>query len=291
MGFVRTVVSFGILCAAAVGCSHPDAGYRPETLRIGVMPNAAPEVLRRQHGPLVAYLQRETGLEAELVIPKDGDELLEMFRNRRVDMAYLGGYPYLIARERDQAVPLVTRDADLYYTSLIIVPANSAARRFEDLRGARFGFVRSPSTAGYFMPRYFLSEKGMETERFFGEIMYSDVYDTTAMRLRKGQIDAGVVSREAFERLLAAGQITKRDGRVVWETPPFADSVWAVQRDLAPSVQAEIQDRMLALAPDEPESRAVLEAAGATYFLLANDADYNALRQSVAADRTRPAEG
>jgi ABC-type phosphate/phosphonate transport system substrate-binding protein len=131
----------------------------------------------------------------------------------------------------------------------------------------------------------------MVPERFFGEIVYSDRYDATARRLRNGQIDAGVVSREAFERLLAAGQITKRDGRVVWETPQFADSVWAVQRDLAPSVRAEIQDRLLALAPDEPESRAVLEAAGATYFLPANDADYTVLRRSVAADRTRPAEG
>jgi phosphonate transport system substrate-binding protein len=240
---------------------------------------------------LVAYLQRETGLNAELVTPTDNDELLAMFHDRRLDLAYLGGYPYLVAHARDRAVPLATRDADLHYTSLIVVPATSPARRLEDLRGKRIGFVRSPSTAGYFMPRYLLSEQGMAPEQAFREIVYSDSYDESATWLRTGRIDAGVLSREAFGRMMASRQITARDGRVVWETPPFADNVWAVQRDLAPSIQATILDRLLALGPDNPESRDILEAAGATYFLPANDGDFSMLRRSVETQRTPTGDG
>ncbi|MFZ5862969.1 MAG: phosphate/phosphite/phosphonate ABC transporter substrate-binding protein [Nitrospirota bacterium] len=288
-GFARATAALGMACAVCVGCAQQDPDYRPRILRIGVTPNAPPESLTRQHGPLATYLQRETALKTELVIPKDGDELLAMFHDRRVDMAYLGGYPYLLAHERDRAVPLAMRDADFRSTSLLIVRAESPVRRLEHLRGKRVGLLGATSAAGNLMPRYFLSERGMPPEHFFREIAYADSYDTTARWIRDGRIDAGFVSREAFARLLVEGTLTERDGRVVWETPAYADSVWAVQPRLAPTVQADIQNYLLTLASDDPESRAILEAAGATHFLPAADSDYDAIRRSMDALRTAAA--
>lgn len=284
---VVAFAAFGIACVMLVGCRHPEAGYRPQTLRIGVAPNAPREFLLKQHGPLANYLQQETGITTELTILEDSDELLAMFHDRRLDMAYLGGYEYVLAHDRDQAVPLAIRDADLRYTSLIIVRADSPARRPEDLRGKRFAFLGQLSTSGHLMPREFLNERGIEPEQFFGETLYSGVPDATALWVRDGRVDAGIISREAFARLLATRQITERDVRVLWETPAYADYVWTVQGDLDPRLQAQIQDRLLALASDEPAPLAILEAAGATHFLPAADADYTALRRSVDALNAR----
>ncbi len=277
---VVAFAALGIACVA-VGCRHQEAGYRPQTLRIGVAPNAPRAFLLKQHGPLARYLQQETGIPTELTISDDSDELLAMFHNRRLDMAYLGGYDYVVAHDRDQAVPLAIRDADLRYTSLVIVRADSPARRPEDLRAKRFAFLGRLSTSGHLMPRAFLNERGIAPERFFGETLYSGAHDTTALWVRDGRVDAGVISREAFARLLATRWITERNVRVLWETPAYADSVWTVQRDLDPRLQADIQDRLLALASDDPASLGILEAAGATHFLPAADADYTALRRTI----------
>jgi phosphonate transport system substrate-binding protein len=286
MGFACTVVALGILCSAAGGCSNRDDEYRPQTLRIGVTPTAPREFLQRQHGPLAAYLQRATGIKTELIIPADSDELVAMFHDHRVDMAYFTGSLYVVAHERDQAIPLALRDADLRSTSLVLVPASSPAYRLEDLRGKRLGLLGPASTSGNVMPRYFFNERGLESEQFFGKLIYTDSYENTALWVRTGRIDAGVVSREAFARLLTQGQITERDTRVLWETPAFADHVWAVPRNLAPIVREDIRDHLLALASDEPESLAILEATGATHFLPASDTDFAALRRSIAALRT-----
>jgi phosphonate transport system substrate-binding protein len=276
------LAALAIACGLVVGCPHQQTGYRPQTLRIGVAPNAPQEFLLKQHGPLARYLQQETGITTELTITEDSDELLAMFHDRRLDMAYLGGYEYVLAHDRDQAVPLAIRDADLRYTSLIIVRADSAARRPEDLRGKRFAFLGQLSTSGHLMPREFLNERGIEPEQFFSETLYSGVHDdAAALWVRDGRVDAGIISREAFARLLATRQITERDVRVLWETPAYADYVWTVQGDLDPRLQAQIQDRLLALASDDPAPLAILEAAGATHFLPAADADYTALRRSV----------
>lgn len=286
----RTIAAAVVLCLAlgvfATGCPRQSETAQPRTLRVGVLPTDAPEVLREQHGPLLASIQRATDIPTELVIPADDDDLVRMFHERSIEAAYFGGYTYVLARERDGAVPLVIRDVDLRFTSVFLVRPDNPAERLEDLKGARFSFGAPRSTSGHLMPRSFLSDRGIVPEQFFAETRYADGHDATAYWVRDGTVDVGVADAAVIRTMLRDRRLAQRDLKILWETPVYPDSVWAVQRNLAPRLALKIQDALMDLSRDDPEQRRILAAAGARSFLPALDAEFEDLRRVVSTFKT-----
>lgn len=277
--FLALCVVFGSFVA---GCSHQNAAPQPQTLRVGVLPTDAPEALRARHGPLLESIQDTIGVPTELVIPKDYDEILQMFHDRRIDMAYFGGYSYVLAHDRDGAVPLVMRDVDRRFTSVFLVRSENHAARLEDLKGARLSFGARLSTSGHLMPRVFLRQRGMVPEVFFRETLYSGGHDTTAYWVRDGRVDVGVASADIVRKMFRDGRLSQGAVRILWETPTYPDYVWAIHPDFSPRLASQIQDCLLALFRDEAKDRHVLEAADAGSFLPALDSDFDRLRPAMA---------
>jgi phosphonate transport system substrate-binding protein len=255
---------------------------RPGVLRIGVLPDSAPDILKAKYKPLVDYLQGETGIPSKLIIPADYEELLTMFHNQAIDLAFFGGYTYVIAHERDHAVPLAMRDVDLQLTSQFLVRADNPATSLEDLKGKRFAFGSDLSTSGHLMPRYFLRERGIVPEKFFSETLYSGAHDRTAYWVRDGKIDAGVANSKIIRNMFADGKLDEHDIRILWETPPYSDYVWAIQINIDPVLRQQILDSLLSLSIDNPKQRLMLEAMNVQRkFLPALDKDFTVTREAI----------
>ena len=145
------------LCIAVAACNtQPPSGDTIEILRIGVMPDQNHSVLAERHQLLTQYLESEMGLECQLVIPDSYADLQRAFENDEVDLAWFGGYTFVRASQSHGAVPLVSRDRDLRFTSCFLVRTDSPAGDIHDLRGKRIAFGSLQSTSGHLMPRHFL---------------------------------------------------------------------------------------------------------------------------------------
>jgi phosphonate transport system substrate-binding protein len=248
---------------------------------VGVAPTDPPEALRKRHAPVLGTIQDATGVPTDLVIPANDDELVRMFHDRTIDMAYLGGYSYLLVRDRDGAEPLVMRDADLRSTSVFLIRSDTHAARLEDLKGARIGFGERRSPSGHLMPRIFLERRGIAPEEFFSQTFYSGGHDTTAHWVRDRKVDVGTASGDIVRKMFRDGRLDPTAVRILWETPDYPEYVWAVQHDLSPGLVSQIQDRLLALSRDEPAYARILDAAGAESFLPALDTDFQVLRRET----------
>lgn len=270
-----------VISILATGCRQQGATAQPRTLRVGVLPTDSPEALRSRHGPVLDHIQQVTGIPTELVIPADDDDLVRLFHERSIEMAYFGSYTYVLAHERDGAAPLVMRDVDLRVTSVFLVRPDSRAEHLEDLQGARFSFGARRSTSGHLMPRSFLTSRGIDPEQFFEETRYSGSHETTAYWVRDGTVDAGVADAAIIRTMLRDRRLAERDVRILWETPVYPDYVWAVQRNLSPRLVLQIQDGLLELSRDDLKQRQILEAAGAGSFLPALDEAFDDLRRVV----------
>lgn len=258
------------------------SGPALSVINVGVLPDESPEQLRARFDPLLKYLSAETGLEFRLLDIPDYDDLVEQFVEKRVHLAYFGGYTFVRTSMLCTTVPLVMREIDTRFTSYFLAPGDSTARRLEDFRDKVFSFGNRLSTSGHLMPRHFMMHsRDIVPEEFFAEVRFSGAHDRTAYMVRDGKADLGVANAEIVQTMLKDGRLSDGDLRIIWETPPYANYVWAVRESVPQEMQTRIRDAFLALDVNDAADRSILQGLGARVFLPAGLEDFAALQQLV----------
>ncbi len=273
-----------ILCIVAAGIYviiQPKFRHEatPSVLRVGVLPDESVEALHQRYDPLLDHLSAETGLDFKLVPPSDYDELVRLFRDHKVDLAYFGGLTFVQAHLFYHAEPLVMRDVDTRFTSWFLVRDSDPAHGLADFKGKVFTFGSRLSTSGHLMPRHFLqTEKQLIPEEYFTEVRYSGAHDKTAYQVRDGAVDLGAVNSEIVKTMLRDGRLKEKEVRVLWETPPYPDYVWAVHDRFNEGLKTQLRDAFLRLDADDAVHGKILAGMGAGGFLPAGASDFLPLK-------------
>jgi phosphonate transport system substrate-binding protein len=273
----------------------PSAGFAGEvqgTLTLGLLPDENPRQLELRYLPLIEAIKGKTGLDVKMILPSSYLDLVELFGAGKVDVAYFGGYTFILANERYGAVPLVMRDIDTHFVSHVLVHKdNSAVQELSDLRGARFSFGSRQSTSGHIMPRFHLSTQGIIPEEFFSEIRFSGAHDETVQRVADGTVDAGVANGQIVQRMLENSVNDALPVRVIWQSPAYVNYVRAVQSAMSEETQRAIKEVFLSLSRGNKDHRRFLDAIGAAYFLPTKSSDFDNLRRAIEAVRGKAASG
>jgi len=260
--------------------SMPYGETTPSIVRVGVLPDMREEKLRQRYEPLLDYLAEETSLDFKLVLPSDYTELVRLFGEHQIDLAYFGGFTYLQAHIMDQAEPLVMRDVDTRFTSLFLVSQDNKAHDLAEFKGKVFSFGSRLSTSGHLMPRHFmLTEQQIIPEEFFSEVRYSGAHDKTAYLVRDGEVDLGVSNSEIIMNMFRDGRLEENDLRVLSETPPYPDYVWVVHHYLNEDIKTRLRDAFLGLDMGDAAHSRILAGLGAKSFLPARFREFLPLKR------------
>ena len=252
----------------------------PAVLRVGVLPDRNVDILRQRYAPLLDYLSAETGLENKLVLPENYAALIRLFRDKKVDLAFFGGFTFAKVQAFYGARPLVMRDIDTRFTSWFLVKGENSALELADLKDKTFSFGSKLSTSGHLMPRYFMQvEKQIVPEQFFSEIHYSGAHDRTAYLVRDGKVDVGVANAEIIFAMIKDGRLKQGEIRSLWQTPPYPDYVWAVHDNLDEDVMRSLRNAFLKLDKNNKNHSKVLSRLGARFFLPAAAGDFMRLKR------------
>ena len=174
--------------AAALAALLAATGAQAETtLRVGfcartVSAAAAPFAIAAKMGWFT-----QAGFRVELVPFPGSTDCVKSVATRDVDYALPSIEPLAIIRP--QGVK-----AKNYYTAYqgnvygIAVPADSAVKRFEDLKGKRVGVI-SMSSAGVIIARALAANHGMDPDRDISIVVAGEAAQTAAL-LRSGEVDA-----------------------------------------------------------------------------------------------------
>ncbi|QEF98261.1 Phosphate-import protein PhnD precursor [Stieleria maiorica] len=253
----------------------------PQSLHIGVLPDESQSMLEKRYLPLVAYLERSTGVACQLVLHDSYEQLQTAFENGDLDLAWLGGYTFVKLDRSHQAFPLVSRDRDMRFTSYYLTRADETATQWQEFRGKRFAFGSRLSTSGHLMPRFFMLEAGIQPESFFSAVIYTGAHDATAKVVRDGVVDLGVANGPIIESMFASGRIRKNEIRILQETPPYVDYVWACQSSLPAPLRTQLRDAFLNLSEADPQHAEILDSLLAEYFIPVHRDDFDALQTIV----------
>ncbi|HEX3033043.1 MAG TPA: phosphate/phosphite/phosphonate ABC transporter substrate-binding protein [Bacillota bacterium] len=249
------------LMAGAYGCSsksstatnavNQETTVAPKILRVGLVPNQAPDELKAKYEPLKKYLQNKLGMEIEFFVANNYAGVVEAIANDKLDMAYFGGLTYVQAKKRAAIHPIVTDiDAETKttkYYSLIITPADSPIRQLADLKGKSFAFGDISSTSGSLYPRYMLDKAGLKVPDDFANVIYTGKHDATALAVANGKVDAGGLEGRILNKLIKDGKIDQSKIRILAKSGDIEGYPWVVTDKLDKALEAKITDAFLTM--------------------------------------------
>ncbi|WP_162924589.1 phosphate/phosphite/phosphonate ABC transporter substrate-binding protein [Rubrobacter indicoceani] len=244
------------------GCGGGASGE--DVLRIGLIPNQAPDEVEAEYQPLGDYMSEELDREVELFVPTGYPAVVEAMANDEIDLALFGGLTYVQARERAEVSPLVTdinpRIGNTTYRSVIVVPSDSDIGSVNELEGADFAFGSVSSTSGSLYPSIMLNEAGIDYRTDLGEFTYTGGHDATAAAVASGNVDAGGLEYRILLDLEEEGTIEPGSVRVIERSDPVEGYPWVVRDALPEETRDEIADAFLNI--DDEELLSLLNSDG-----------------------------
>jgi len=114
-------------------------------------------------------------------------------------------------------------------------------------------------------------------ESHFSKVRYAGSHDATAYQVRDGEADLGAINSEVYEAMQQSGRLKRDDLRIIWETPPYPDYVWAVQDSIPEGVVIKLRDAFLNLEQGNEDHLRILSLLSAETFLPSRAEDFVAL--------------
>lgn len=254
---VRTLASIAacltsVATLAACGSSADSSGdggsSEPETLVFASIPSENATSLEQQFAHVIAVIEEETGKEVEVQNATDYAAVIEGMRAGKIQIAGLGPFSYVTARDSGVNLEPVgavvdSEDEEPGYRSYAVVPAGSDITDLAGFKGKTVCFVDPTSTSGYLYPSAGLLEAGVDPQSGVTPVMAGG-HDASAIAVASGQCEAGFAFDSMIDSVLVkSGQLQEGQLKKVWESEIIPGSPVAISTDtLSEETQEKIKD-------------------------------------------------
>ena len=279
----RTILASGLKALlAALLLATAALAQAQQVFRVTAIPDESPTELARKAAPLVKYLEARLGVKVEFTPVTDYAAAVEALVNRKVDLAWFGGFTFVQANVRSggRIIPIVQRAEDEKFRSVFIA-TDPAIRALADLKGKDVSFGSQSSTSGHLMPRSALLQAGLDPDKDFRRVAYSGAHDATVAAVAAGKVQAGALNISVWEKLVAEKKVDTDKVRVFYTTPPFFDYNWSVHADMPAAQRDKLAAALLALSKDTPEGKEILELQRATKFIPTQASNYQGIEAAA----------
>lgn len=271
-----------LTCAVLATTGAASLAQAQPVFRVTAIPDESPTELARKAAPLVKYLEGKLGMKVEFTPVTDYAASVEALVNKKVDMAWFGGFTFVQAHVRSggKVIPLVQREEDEKFRSVFIT-SDPAVRTLADLKGKDVSFGSQSSTSGHLMPRSFLLDQGINPEKAFRRVAYSGAHDATIAAVASGKVQGGALNISVWEKFVAEKKVDTEKVRVIFTTPPYYDYNWTVHADMPAATRQKLTEAMLSLSRATPEGKDILELQRATRFVPTRAENYKGIEAAA----------
>ena len=273
---LTAILMAALLSTACRGDSSDDVLY------IGGIPDQKAAKLTRRFTEVANYLSGELGVKVKYVPSADYAAVVSGFKHGDIHLGWFGGLTGVQARAfAPGSLAIAQRPRDREFRSVFIVQKDLEADSLEDLEGITFTFGSESSTSGHLMPRYYLSQAGIDSgEDFQGPPSFSGSHDKTWKLVEGGSFDAGALNEAVWETAVDEGKVDLSRVRVLYTTPPYYDYNWSIRGDLHETFGQGFENRVrAALLGMGPEEREILDLFLTDSFIETDNAKYMAIEE------------
>jgi phosphonate transport system substrate-binding protein len=246
---------------------------------MGLVPAEDPSIVINDSQGIITALEQETGLKVKPFVATDYNGVIEALRAKRLDLALLGPFSYVLAAtiaEVDVLGIAETKTQGSTYHSLIITRTDSGIRTLADLKGHSFSFVDPSSASGHLFPKTGMLKAGLDPDHDLRSI-FAGSHDASVLALINGKVDAAAVADALLDAVVARGLVKREDIVVVWTSAPIPGAPAVMRRDLPEAQKTRIREAF-ANMHDLPWSKGSVIKRWAP----ATDADFQVVRDAAA---------
>lgn len=272
-----------LTCAVLASTTLAPLAHAQQTVfRVTAIPDESPTELARKAAPLMKYLEAKLGMKVEFTPVTDYAASVEALVNKKVDLAWFGGFTFVQANVRSggKVIPLVQREEDEKFKSVFIT-SDPAIKTLADLKGKDVSFGSQSSTSGHLMPRSFLLQAGLNPEKDFKRVAFSGAHDATIAAVASGKVQAGALNISVWDKFVADKKVDTEKVRVFYTTPPYYDYNWTVHADMPAATRQKLADALLSLSKATPEGKEILELQRATKFVPTKAENYKGIEAAA----------
>lgn len=259
----KTIAAGALAALLATGA----AAQGVKEINFGIISTESSQNLKQDWQPLLADMEKRTGLKVNAFFAPDYAGIIEGMRFGKVQVAWMGNKSAIEAVDRAGAEvfsQVVNADGTLGYYSLVSVHRDSPYKSVEEVlkngRNLSFGIGDPNSTSGFLVPSYYLfARNGVDPKSVFKNVRSAN-HESNIMAVANKQVDAAVHSSDVLEKIENRQPDVFAKIRVVWKSPLIAADPIVWRKDLDAATQKKVKDFLLGYGkgPDAQREMAIL---------------------------------
>jgi len=295
--FTTSFLLFGGPAEAAAAqdpkpAQQPKEVTPPKELRFSVIPDFNKATLADNCKLIETVLTKKLGIPVHFDASADYTMAVNGLVSNKLDFVWLGGKTTVDAIDagKGEVNVLATRDIDLHFKTYFIANQKSIeagkVKPLKDLaelkaiaKDLTFTFGDKNSTSGHLMPRFFLTQAGIDPNKSFqGEAGYqaSGGHASTLKAVASGAADLGALNFAYYD---GAKPDEKATAPIVYTTPEYVDYAWVGHNRMGKELMKKITDAFTMLDAKVPEEKAILDAWKCKKFEAAKNSQWDSIRK------------
>jgi phosphonate transport system substrate-binding protein len=224
--------------------TDPRKLVNPPTLIFSYTPVEDPAVYQKVWDGFIKYMEKVTGKKVVFFPVQSNAAQLEAMRSGRLHVAGVNAGGNALAVNCAGLVPfamMASKDNSFGYEMEIIVPADSAIKKPEDLKGHKLGFSDATSNSGYKAPSAILkADFNLEAKRDY-EPAFSGKHDNTILGVVNKDYEAGAVANSVLNRMIERKVFDPAKIRSIYKSQTFPTSGYGYAHNLDPKLVEKIK--------------------------------------------------
>ncbi|WP_432239064.1 phosphonate ABC transporter substrate-binding protein [Herbaspirillum robiniae] len=258
----------------------PAVAAQPQVLTVGLIPAEDSQAMLENSKAVIDSLQKQLGVTVKPFIATDYNGIIEALRAKKLDVAYLGPFSYVlattVANVEAFSVAETKKSGKSFYKSLIITRKDSGIQNVEQLKGRTMAFVDPSSASGHLFPSAGLQKLNIDPAKYFSRVIFSGSHDASILAVANKKVDAAAVADRILAAAVAKGVVQQSDLNVVWTSPDIPESPMVWRKDLDPAFKQKIAAAFGNIKDVQWGDQGVLNG-----FVATNDAAYNVVRDTA----------
>lgn len=258
-----------------------------QDVTFGIISTEATQNLKADWQPLLADMEKQTGLTVKAFFAPDYAGIIEGLRFNKVQMAWMGNKSAMEAVDRSNAevfAQMVNADGTQGYYSHLIVHKDSTLNNLNDLfsnaKNLSFGNGDPNSTSGFLVPGFYVFAQNKVDAKTAFKITRSANHETNALAVANKQVDVATNNSENLEKIKERQLAKFNDLKIIWTSPLIPLDPLVMSKNLPEATKAKIKTFFYNYAKtDAKEKEVVMKISKLSGFKASTNDQLKPIRQ------------
>jgi phosphonate transport system substrate-binding protein len=286
------VTTLTLLAASGAAVAHADT---TKELVLGIISTEATQNLKQNWDPVIADMQKKTGLKVTAFFAPDYAGIIEGMRFNKVHVAWYGNKSAIEAVDRAQGevfTQMVNADGTQGYYSHLIAHKDSPINTLDDVlkNGKNLTFSNGDpnSTSGFLVPSYYVFAQNKIDAKTHFKVTRSANHETNALAVANKQVDLATNNSENLDKIKDRFPDKFKDIKVVWSSPLIPLDPLVMRTDLPAATKTKVRDFFYGYGKTEEEKKILWNLSKLSGFKPSTNAQLIPIRQlELFRDKTR----